>query len=72
MRPFSGPPHSSEREQGRIREKIFMQHLTMLTGSSDFQAARDRLLDSDKLIFPPNGKYQTVITNAFSQRGVGP
>lgn len=51
-------------------EKIFMEHLTMLTGSADFKFARDRLLDADKLIFPPSGKYQTVITNSFAQRGV--
>lgn len=51
-------------------EKIFMEHLTMLTGSATFKTARDRLLDSDKLIFPPNGKYQAIITNAFAQRGV--
>ncbi len=49
-------------------EKIFTQHLTMLTGSSRFSEAKDALIASDLALY--SGKYKSVIANAFTQRGM--
>jgi hypothetical protein len=49
-------------------EKLFINHLQSLTGSSRFQESREALLAEDQSLF--NGKYASIIREAFNSRGV--
>lgn len=49
-------------------ETLFMQHLQNLTTSSQFIDSRNALIAQDLALY--GGKYKTIITTAFANRGI--